>query len=559
MKLSDYLQSTLFNANVELFQINADDLSPAHLQWLRDPHVGKFLEARFQEHNPETLQCFVRDCAVSPTVLLLGIKRTDTRQYVGNIKLRWDPNHGVGDIGIMIGDIPSWGKGLASSAISLMCKLGFGYVGLRKIIAGAYASNVGSIRSFERCGFKVEATLVDHVMQDGHTDSVCMMRLFECEYVELESSAQKSGDIDNEIRAKWVEALTFSLSTSGLAANFLTTASASWQQAWEALPFQPVACARHMLAYQHEYLFGAGWQVHDASLVLLHDDRPCGLWPLTLGRFKGKTTLTSANTPVMPPVLCNGLSPKSVKTICSRALQFLEDLSVSISAPMPLMQWPVFAAGAERGLSEWQQQLLRNGVIPSTRYELFVDLQPDMTEIRNVFRKSYRPLINKGLSLFANEVVDANSITPEIWSEFKCLHLEVAGRSTRTGQTWQQQYDMILTGSAFLVTVRDRDTARMVGAGFFQYTRDEGLYAVAAYDRNLFDKPIGHAVQHMAIEKMKSLGLKWYRIGERRYPQEMPPPTSKEVTIGEFKHGFASHEFVRYEYRWPIVSRQAMP
>jgi hypothetical protein len=112
------------------------------------------------------------------------------------------------------------------------------------------------------------------------------------------------------------------------------------------------------------------------------------------------------------------------------------------------------------------------------------------------------------------------------------------------------QWSMILAGSAFFVSLRDPSDRRLVGGGFFQYTRDEGLYAVGAYDRTLFDKPLGHIVQHVAIEMMQSLGLVWYRIGERPYIQDLPSPTPKQLAIGEFKQGFASHTLARFEYQF---------
>lgn len=116
------------------------------------------------------------------------------------------------------------------------------------------------------------------------------------------------------------------------------------------------------------------------------------------------------------------------------------------------------------------------------------------------------------------------------------------------------QFDMLSAGSAFLVGLRDRIDARLVGAGFFQTTRDEGLYAVAAYDRALFEKPLGHVVQQHAIEVMKSRGMSWYHIGNRPYPQDIPSPSDKQLRIAAFKQGFASHHFFRHEFALPPIA-----
>jgi hypothetical protein len=46
--------------------------------------------------------------------------------------------------------------------------------------------------------------------------------------------------------------------------------------------------------------------------------------------------------------------------------------------------------------------------------------------------------------------------------------------------------------------------------------------------------------------EMKKRGLRWHKIGLRPYSSEVPSPTEKELSIGEFKQGFATHLFPRY-------------
>lgn len=123
---------------VSLFQMTAETISPEYLVWLNHRQVRKYLEVRFEDHTPHSIRGFVERCNGSSTTLLLGIRRLDTGLYIGNIKLSWDANHMVGDIGIMIGDTNSWGRGLASDAINLMTAMAFNQIGLRKVVAGAY-------------------------------------------------------------------------------------------------------------------------------------------------------------------------------------------------------------------------------------------------------------------------------------------------------------------------------------------------------------------------------------------------------------------------------------
>ena len=336
------------------------------------------------------------------------------------------------------------------------------------------------------------------------------------------------------------------LARVGLDAVPRRTDHAAWQAAWDKLAYQPVGYSADMLDYQHTYLVGAGWALEDLSLVLLIDGIPCGLMPLTLGGPIGGRSLTSAGAAISSPIFSQDLPPRSIKKICSRLISFLRTLCAECALAAPILDDGPYVN--EVGLSEWHQQLMAVGATPALRHDLFADLSPSLPQIRGSFRKSYRPLINVALRTWTVFEATAANADLDVWQEFKGLHAIAAGRSTRSDETWSSQFAMLSSNSAFLVGLRDPKTSRLVGAGFFQVTRDEGLYAVAAYDRTLFDKPLGHAVQQRAIEMMKERGLRWYRVGEQSYPQNMPAPTPKEMTISHFKQGFASHVYCRFRF-----------
>lgn len=332
----------------------------------------------------------------------------------------------------------------------------------------------------------------------------------------------------------------------------------AWDQVWQSLPYQSVAYSVSMIEYQRTYFRDSGWELYDASLVLRTDGRPCALWPLTLGGPNGSPRITSAGAAVMAPAFTSGLSPRVVKKICARAIAFMRLLCAEQGlAELVVEQGPTPGLVTE-GASEWHQQLLAAGATVVLRHDLYADLRPALPDIRASVRKSFRPLINVGLRNWSVFVLDQSNASETVWAEFKQLHCEVSGRITRNDETWAQQHTMLGMGEAFLVGLRDPADQRLVGAGFFQCTRDEGLYAVGAYDRSLFDRPLGHVVQQRAIETMKVLGLRWYCIGERHYPQDQPKPTDKQVTIAAFKQGFASNQFCRFEFRLPVANCDAI-
>lgn len=163
--------------HVELFLLDENSVSAAYVEWLHDEQVNRYLESRFAQHNEASVRSFVRSCLDDPKTLFLGIRSLKLGgRHVGNIKLSpIDSRHGLGEIGIMVGDRAAWGIGVGSAAIRLLCGIGKQDLGLRKITAGCYASNVGSERAFLKAGFQIEGLRRNHFVVDGRAEDLTLM------------------------------------------------------------------------------------------------------------------------------------------------------------------------------------------------------------------------------------------------------------------------------------------------------------------------------------------------------------------------------------------------
>lgn len=77
--------------------------------------------------------------------------------HVGNVGLhrKEDIYKDTAEIGYFIGE-DYWGKGIATSAVALAVRYGFEEMDLRRIDAGVFDYNVGSMRVLEKCGFQKE-------------------------------------------------------------------------------------------------------------------------------------------------------------------------------------------------------------------------------------------------------------------------------------------------------------------------------------------------------------------------------------------------------------------
>ena len=284
----------------------------------------------------------------------------------------------------------------------------------------------------------------------------------------------------------------------------------------------------------------------NVSFVVYSDKEAVGILPLMVHQDEHRKWVLSSNSvevvePIFVPTLARKVKKKIERQMaeCIYALsKFLEIESCQFTnlEYSQLSDWYLF----------WAE---KSNEIHSTHH-LLVDLSLPLEEIRLNFRKSYRPLVTKGLREWKVEVHE--SLSDETFKRFRLLHAEVSGRSTRVIESWNEQKKQIDSLEAFLVTVSDGQN-QMIGAGFFVYASYQGLYGVGAYKRELFDKPISHVVQMKAIETLKKNGVLWYEIGQKHLKADKTSPSDKELSISYFKEGFASVVMARQHLTVKLV------
>lgn len=162
---------------IELFLLAPEHVGSDYVSWLNDPLVGRYLESRFAEHTEASTRAFVGAQRDDANALFLGIRsKSLAMRHVGNIKLApIDRRHGLGEIGLLIGERSAWGRGIASDAIAALALIARDELSLRKLTAGCYASNVGSEKAFRNAGFEVEARRRDHFLLDGRPEDLVLM------------------------------------------------------------------------------------------------------------------------------------------------------------------------------------------------------------------------------------------------------------------------------------------------------------------------------------------------------------------------------------------------
>lgn len=173
MRLEKSIDTTRF----KLQTLDSSFISESYLSWLNSEEINQYLETRYSQQTVESLTSFVQLMLSSENSILLAIVDKEAGQHIGNIKLGpINSAHNSAPLGLVIGESDWWGKGVAKEVISALTDWGFGVLGLDKINAGSYASNIGSIRAFLACGYQEEGRQIAQVtLATGNRDDVVLL------------------------------------------------------------------------------------------------------------------------------------------------------------------------------------------------------------------------------------------------------------------------------------------------------------------------------------------------------------------------------------------------
>lgn len=158
--------------NIFLGPLSNDDELQDYASWLNDQEITLYMgSGRFPLHS-DGLKDYINGFNNRKDGMLLGIFLKTNSKHIGNITLQQiDWLNRFAEIGIIIGDKKSHGKGYAKEAIKLIVEHAFNKMNLRKVCTGMIRGNTASKRAFESVGFKVEGILREHFyLNDEYLD-----------------------------------------------------------------------------------------------------------------------------------------------------------------------------------------------------------------------------------------------------------------------------------------------------------------------------------------------------------------------------------------------------
>jgi hypothetical protein len=325
--------------------------------------------------------------------------------------------------------------------------------------------------------------------------------------------------------------------------------AASWQQLHEG------AVWRHALYGERNLRFYAAYhrvEFTDRSVVVEIDDAVvAGLRITSHVDAEGVTVFSCFGQPSIY-MEARGLGI-GIRRSIHTALK--ERVAAMISQPAS-WRWD-HAEHLDHGqLTEFGRHLLSLGGVPAISTMQVIDLSEAEDVLFSGLTKSFRWGVNWGRKNLSVRLLDHANVRLDDVDAFMELHIEAAGRETRTAETWHRQYEMILGKEAF-ACLGDLD-GRLVTAALFSYSPDHCYYGVSASRRELFDndKPLSHVLLWRAICHARQLRCRWFETGDLRFAYQVPRPSDKEISISTFKRNFGGRTFVRMRIALQAAGRR---
>jgi len=313
--------------------------------------------------------------------------------------------------------------------------------------------------------------------------------------------------------------------------------AADWDSVLEDADLVPVKYTRFWMDYQRRYMEGRQKDIIEYCLILRYNGRPAAVWPVSVLLSEGGNRLGHLNDRIAPPLTIKGLSTREKRMLYERCWDILDVISSGFGVEKAEFAHDYY--GPDARVSEFQRYLCEKGAETHVLHGLAVDLSLSREELSRSVRKSYRSLINEGRRIFDYRSYDADGFGDDVFREVRELHLRMAGRETRSRDSWREQENWVRGSNAMLNSVRK--DGQLAGASLFPFTRDMAVYQIGVYDRELFDIPVAHVLIAEAVDYFKEKGLKTLFLGLRHYEGDLCLKAGpKERNISYFKEGFAT-------------------
>lgn len=276
------------------------------------------------------------------------------------------------------------------------------------------------------------------------------------------------------------------------------------------------------------------------SFLIMNNNIPLAICPLILNTVsdgeKVYNTFSFDRSHGLVPALKNGLATRQRETVLKLIFGHIDELAAQHDVKICLLKFSPIVPAFYRQTQ--YNYLMKFGFLNTSLNTQVLALVDDSNQSYKKMRKGHKYDIHRGEETFEVNVYDKNSITKEIFDQYRLLHHKTAGRVTRPLITFEMMYRWILEGKAILGGASYK--GKYVAFDLINIYKDGAYYSSASDDPDAeTDVPTSHVLQWQVINWLKENGFRIYEIGLQQFgAQPYDFPSEKDKSISFFKRGF---------------------
>ncbi|GAE35744.1 ribosomal-protein-S5p-alanine acetyltransferase [Halalkalibacter akibai JCM 9157] len=127
---------------------------------------------------------FISEISSEKDDFMFAVELLDQNVFIGTIAVylvNW--KNGTCYVGISLGS-DYQGKGYGTDAMNVLLNFIFNYMNVNKVKLQVFGFNKKAIRSYEKCGFRLEGTLREELFRFGKYQDVCVMGILRGDWQE---------------------------------------------------------------------------------------------------------------------------------------------------------------------------------------------------------------------------------------------------------------------------------------------------------------------------------------------------------------------------------------
>ncbi|RPJ23306.1 MAG: N-acetyltransferase [Chloroflexi bacterium] len=163
----------------------------AEARWQRDTEYHRLIDGEparlFSERKIKEWTEKQMEAGIQPERYSFSVRTLEEDRFIGFFGLWVDLIHSEAWVGIGIGEREFWSKGYGTDMMKLCLQWAFTELCVERVSLGVHAYNPRAVRSYEKCGFRLEGRTRQDVMREGRRTDSLWMGILRGEWLQMQN------------------------------------------------------------------------------------------------------------------------------------------------------------------------------------------------------------------------------------------------------------------------------------------------------------------------------------------------------------------------------------